>query len=113
MTEHEGPYDTELQKGLVEQFGLLQGTPASVTRALAVAVARSIEGDYAVALARLCNKTADFHIGDHRAVAMQQHKDGISATGINEMQSDSIDGNELASRRVFPFGAARFFPNKE
>jgi hypothetical protein len=58
----------KLSESLAEEIGLVFGAPHSVPGTFAVAVARPIKGNDAVALSGFIHEAADLHVGDHRPV---------------------------------------------
>jgi hypothetical protein len=91
---------------LVDQLGLRLGAPESAMRAIAMAEARAIQDDDAMAALQQAHPVGDGEILCHRAIAVQQDDDRTLAL-VQFMQPRAIHLDEAAARRIAPFGGAR------
>src|SRR6202167_3814423 len=109
MPEYQRTHKAELSESLAEESGLFFGSPRSVAGTFAVAVAGPIERNDTVALGGFIHETADFHVGDHRPIAVQQYQNRIGPARVDEMQTHAAHRNGLARGREFVFCAVRLF----
>jgi hypothetical protein len=99
MAQHDRPARVELTAGLVDEARLGKRPIAKAPRPLAVAVAGPVEGDDAVAQARLAHQAAQHEVLHHAAQAVQQHERRAFA-GLDVVQPHAIDSDEAPERTV-------------
>src|SRR5688572_12364798 len=106
MPEHGGALDAYVLKGLIKEVGLCISRPNRAARPLAVSEPWAVENDNAVGSGRHVDETARLEILDQAAVAVQQDK-WFAFAPLHVVQTDAIDFEELASRRVLTLRLVR------
>ena len=104
MPEDDRAVHVEPLQRLAHQLRLRHRAEAQAPRPLAVAVARAIERDHAVALARFAHQAAQHEILDHAAQAVQQHQRRAVAF-VEVVQAHAVDVDEAPQRAVRALGA--------
>jgi hypothetical protein len=87
VPEYQRPHKAELSESLLEKIGLFFGSPHSVAGTIAVAVAWPIKDNDTVTLGGFIHETADFHVGNHRPIAVQQHQNRIGSASVDKIGS--------------------------
>ena len=103
--DHRAPY-VKPSEGFLQQGGLRVGRPDPAARTIAEAKTGTVEGDNPVLFAEQIEDPAQHEIARHCAVAVQQHDTGTSPA-LDVVETDTVDGDELAPRGIFPFSPAR------
>ena len=106
MAEHDRPLDAETGKRPAHEIGLRPRRPQAPVRALAVAIAGSVDGDDAISACEAIDEAADDPVVHHRAVAVEEHE-GRALAGDMDVHADAVDIDDAAGRRVAPLGPFR------
>jgi hypothetical protein len=105
VADHDGHLDAEPGQGLDQEVGLMLSRPHAALGPVAVAVARSVEGeDRVVAGHPIQDAAHDPVLVGHDVAVDEHHRWPIAFAEV--MQPHAIDVNELAGRWVLLLGPA-------
>src|SRR5436309_2698908 len=106
MPEHDRAFDAEPAESVAQHAGLRLRGPSDLARAFAMAEAWAIEHDDAVCLGRKIDRSAQGHVIDHRAVAVQKHQRFAMAT-LDVVKANATCLDKSSARGGFSLRVSR------